>query len=243
MRSAYKENLEAFAHDLIIMCDTVTEILKNASAGLIEQNLQSAEEALSLSDPMDEIRERSTARAIELLALEGPVARDLRQVVSSIYVVEDFDRMGVLAMHVAKTARRRHPESVVPEEYLPYFAEMARLCLQMISKVREILVVPDADVAVFLERDDDAVDDVHSHLMNVLTAREWPHSAREAVDMALMSRFYERFADHCVNVAAQIVFLTSGLNPSAYLAKRRQDEENADMERRLEDIEKQFRDR
>ncbi len=241
MRTAYKENLEAFAHDLVIMCDTVTAIMKKASVGLAERNLQAAEEALSLTDELDEIRTRSNARAVELLALEGPVARDLRQVVSSIYVVEDFDRMGVLAKHVAKTARRRHPDLAVPQEYLGFFTEMARLCIEMIGKVREILLQPDADVAMILEQDDDAMDDLHSHLMAVLTSKDWRYSTREAVDMALMARFYERFADHCVNVSAQIVFLITGLNPDAYLAKRRKDEEDEEFNRRFDEFERQFK--
>ena len=149
--------------------------------------------------------------------------------------------MGVLAKHVAKTARRRHPDLAVPQEYLGFFTEMARLCIEMIGKVREILLQPDADVAMILEQDDDAMDDLHSHLMAVLTSKDWRYSTREAVDMALMARFYERFADHCVNVSAQIVFLITGLNPDAYLAKRRKDEEDEEFNRRFDEFERQFK--
>lgn len=111
----------------------------------------------------------------------------------------------------------------------------------MIGKVRENLLQPDADVAMILEQDDDAMDDLHSHLMAVLTSKDWRYSTREAVDMALMARFYERFADHCVNVSAQIVFLITGLNPDAYLAKRRKDEEDEEFNRRFDEIERQFK--
>lgn len=240
MRTAYREDLDAFAHDLIVMCDSVQTIMDKASHALLKTSLQAAEEALSMSDELEEIRVRCEERAVELLALEGPVARDLRQVVSSIYIVEDFNRMGALAMHVAKAARRRHPEHAVPDRMVGYFAEMARLVKEMAARTRDILVDPNADVALQLTEDDDAVDDLNEHLLIMLTQREWRYTTREAVDVALLARFYERYADHCVNVAARIVYLISGLNPDEYLAKRERDEVEADIARRFEELERQF---
>lgn len=240
MRTAYREDLDSFAHDLIVMCDSVQTIMSKASHALLGASLQAAEEALSMADELEEIRVRCEERAVELLALEGPVARDLRQVVSSIYIVEDFNRMAALAMHVAKAARRRHPEHAVPERMAGYFTEMARLVTEMAEKTRNILIDPNADAALMLTDDDDAVDDLNEHMLVMLTQREWSYSTREAVDVALLARFYERYADHCVNVAARIVYLTSGLNPDEYLAKRERDEAEADIARRFEELERQF---
>lgn len=240
MRTAYRERLDAFAHDLILMGDTVQSIMTKASRALLQGSLQSAEDALSLSDELEELRVRCEERAVELLLLEGPVARDLRQVVSSIYIVEDFNRMGALALHVAEAARRRHPALAVPEQIHGYFREMVRLVEEMGRTTRDILLDPDADVAVNLNEEDDAVDDLNEHLLLILTQREWSHSVREAVDVALLSRFYERYADHCVNVAARIVYLTTGLMPAEYLAKRESDEAEADIARRFADLERQF---
>src|SRR5690625_6233335 len=107
MRIAYRDELNAFAHDLIVMCDGVSAIMHKASQALLTAELQPAEEAISLSDELDEVRLRSEERAMELLALENPVAKDLRQVVSSIYIVEDLQRMSELAKHIANAARRR----------------------------------------------------------------------------------------------------------------------------------------
>ncbi len=240
MRTAYREDLDAFAHDLIIMCDSVQNIMSKASRALLHASLQAAEDALSLADQLEEIRVRCEERAVQLLALEGPVARDLRQVISSIYIVEDFNRMGALAMHVAKAARRRHPQHAAPERMSGYFAELARLVEEMAERTRDILVDPNADVALLLAVDDDAVDDLNEHMLIMLTQREWRYTTREAVDVALLARFYERYADHCVNVAARIVYLTSGLNPDEYLAKREREEAEADISRRFEELERQF---
>lgn len=243
MRIAYREHLDNFAHDLIVMCDTVRSIMTNASAALLDGALEPAEDAISCAEPLEEIRTRCEDRAVQLLALEGPVARDLRQVVSSIYIVEDFDRMAALAIHIAKAARRRHPEHAIPVQLLGYFKEMARLVEEMGEKTRDILVDPNADVALVLNEDDDAIDDLNEYMLTMLTMREWEHTTREAVDVALLSRYYERYADHCVNVAARIVYLTSGLTPDEYTEKQERDRADADIAARFAELERQFSDR
>lgn len=240
MRIAYREHLDNFAHDLIVMCDTVRSIMTNASEALLTASLEPAEDAIASADSLNEIKLRCEDRAVELLALEGPLARDLRQVVSSIYIVEDFARMGALAVHIAKSARRRHPEHTLPTPLQGYFEELARLVNEMGEKTRDILVDPNADVAIVLNADDDAVDDLHSYILTTLTQRDWPHSTREAVDVSLLARFYERYADHCVNVAARIVYLSSGLSPDEYARKKERDREDADVAARFAELERQF---
>lgn len=240
MRIAYREHLDSFAHDLIIMCDLVQGIMANATEALLRTSLESAECALSSSDELEEIRTRCDERAVELLALEGPVARDLRQVISSIHIVDDFHRMGTLAMHIARSARRRHPDLAIPRSLLGYFEEYGRLCADMAHQVRDLLVKPDPDLAVVLADEDDAVDDLNDHLLTMLTQREWPHTTREAIDTAMASRFYERYADHCVNVAGRIVYLSTGLMPEAYLAKQKDEKAAADFEARFAALEQQF---
>ncbi|WIM67301.1 phosphate signaling complex protein PhoU [Corynebacterium breve] len=241
MRTVYREHLDAFAHDLLVMCDSVRSIMDKASEALLTTSLEKAEDALSLADPLEEIRVRCEERAVQLLALENPVASDLRQVVSSIYIVEDFNRMAALAMHVANTARRRHPDPVLSDDMVGYVEEMARLVQEMGEKTHDLLVDPDADVAMILNEDDDAVDDLNSFLLELMTQREWKHSIRQAVDLAGLTRFYERYADHCVNVAARIVYLTTGLQPEEYLRKRESDREEAELAKRFEALERQFR--
>lgn len=241
MRTAYREELDNFAHDLIVMSDTVADVMAKASRALLTAALEPAEDAISMSDELEEVRERCEERAVELLALENPMAKELRQVVSSIYIVEDFHRMGELAQHIAKSARRRHPEYVVPKPYLGYFEEMARLVKDLASRTREILVDSNADVALELRADDDAIDDINHHLLSMLTQREWPETTRTAVEIALLSRFYERYADHCVNVAARVVFLTTGLSPDKYLRTREEARSREELEARFAALERQFR--
>ncbi|ALC06691.1 Phosphate-specific transport system accessory protein [Corynebacterium deserti GIMN1.010] len=241
MRTAYRQQLDEFAHNLIILCDLTKECMEKATDALLRTSLASAESALGQSDKIDEVRVACESQAVELLALETPVARDLRQVVSSIYIVEEITRMGALAMHVANSVRRRYPEPVVPEDMRGYFKEMARLVSEMTDHIRQILIDPEPDLALEMAVSDDAVDDLHQHIMRVLTLRPWPHSTKSAVDITLLSRFYERYADHTVNVAARIIYLSTGMHPEEYMIKREQQQQDADVEKRWAEIERQFR--
>ena len=212
-----------------------------AGGGRVEGDRRSyQQDPRNAREPLEEIRTRCEDRAVQLLALEGPVARDLRQVVSSIYIVEDFDRMAALAIHIAKAARRRHPEHAIPVQLLGYFKEMARLVEEMGEKTRDILVDPNADVALVLNEDDDAIDDLNEYMLTMLTMREWEHTTREAVDVALLSRYYERYADHCVNVAARIVYLATGYKQEDYMRELDTEERRASITKRLSDLERHF---
>lgn len=217
MRTAYREELDDFAHDLIVMCDTVRAVMDKASDALLRGSLHSAEDALSHEDTLAEIRARSEERAVNLLALEHPAPSDLRQVISSIYIVNDFDRMGRLAMHIATTARKRHPRTAIPEAVHAYFVELHRLVGEMSVMTRGVLVEPDTDAALDLAEDDDAVDELYHHLVALVSREDWEYSSKEAVDVAMLAREYERYADHCVAVASRIVYLITGMKPEDYL--------------------------
>ncbi|QPK82947.1 phosphate signaling complex protein PhoU [Corynebacterium qintianiae] len=239
MRTIYREHLDAFSRDLIEMCNNVRELMDNATIALLTQSLDHAEDALSSTDALDVIRQRCEVRSMQLLALESPVASDLRQVVSSIYIVEDFERMGALATHIAKLARLRHPHPVVPETMVALVDELVRLARELGTQTEELLSDPDPDAAVTLRDADDEVDTMTSYILNVTTNQQWEHSAREAVDLALLCRYFERYSDHCVNVAARTVFLATGMKPEAYLEHRRSGD-GFDMDERFAVIEKRF---
>lgn len=239
LRAAYRENLEAFNQDLIAMCDTVCTITDHASAALLEQSLDDAETALSGVDALKEISERCEERSMSLLALQSPVAGDLRQVLSALYVVENFDRMGSLARNIALLVRLRHPAPVYPAPLQGYIEELARLVREMGATTRALLDNPDPDVAVELHNIDEGVDDMRAFLQTLVSDRKWEYSTREAVDLSMLARYYERYADRCVSVARRMVFLITGLKPEEYVQQR--DEVDYDPEQKFASIERRFR--
>ena len=185
LRAAYRENLEAFNQDLITMCDTVCDIMDRASTALLEQSLDDAETALSKTDSLEEIGERCEERSMSLLALQNPVAGDLRQVLSALYLVENFERMGSLARNIALLARLRHPAPVFPVPLQGYIEELTRLVNEMGATTRALLDNPDPDVAVELHNIDEGVDDMRAFLQTLVSDRKWEYSTREAVDLSM----------------------------------------------------------
>ena len=121
--------------------------------------------------------------------------------------------MGALALHVAKIARRRHPQHALPEEVNGYFAEMGRVAVELGNSAQEVLLTHDPEKAARISEEDDAMDDLHRHLFTVLMDKEWKHGVTAAVDVTLLSRFYERFADHAVEVARRVIFQATGQFP------------------------------
>ena len=145
-----------------------------------------------------------------LLALQAPVAGDLRLVFGSFQNVADAERMGALALHVAKIARRRHPHHVLPDEVTGFFAEMGRIAVDLGISAKDVVLSRDPKQAAQISREDDAMDQLHKELFSVLMDKEWKHGVAAAVDVTLLGRFYERFADHAVEIGRRIVFEATG---------------------------------
>ncbi|WP_410563448.1 phosphate signaling complex protein PhoU [Amycolatopsis sp. cmx-4-61] len=213
MREAYHVELEQLADHLAAMSVQVAEAMERATRALLEADLSLAEQVISDDAKVDDARAQCEEQAYALLALQAPVATDLRTVLAAIHAAESLERMGDLALHVAKAARRRHPDPVLPEAVRPYFAEMGEIAVKLARQVEQVIHSKDIEAAKTIESDDDQVDDIHRHLFTVLMDREWPHGVAAAVDVTLLGRFYERYADHAVSVAKRMIFVVTGKMP------------------------------
>ena len=240
MRTVYQEQMRTFAHDLSLMSDRVRTMMSEACLALFDADIEKAETVLSSIDGVEELRKKAEQTSFELLALEGPVARDLRQVVSGTYIVEDLARMAALAVHVARTARRHHPDHTLPEQIEPYFREMARLTDEIGAKLHDVLVTYDPEKAMELALDDDAVDDLYEHMFQLTTKREWPFPVSVAVDVTLLSRFFERYSDHAVNIGTRVVYLATGKQPEEYETARRTEEQQETMREQFDEIRRRY---
>src|ERR1700720_909559 len=213
MRTAYHDQLDALNAQLGEMCGKAGVAMERATQALLQADLMLAEQVITDHEQIAAMSVRAEEAAFVLLALQAPVAGDLRAIVGSIQIVADVDRMGALALHVAKIARRRHPQHALPEEVNGYFAEMGRVAVELGNAAQEVVVSGDPEKAARLREEDDAMDDLHRHLFTVLMDREWKHGVAAAVDVTLLGRFYERFADHAVEVARRVIFQVTGKYP------------------------------
>jgi phosphate transport system protein len=213
MREAYHVELEQLADNLAAMSLQVADAMERATQALLEVDLSLAEQVISDDAKVDDARALCEEQAYALLALQAPVATDLRTVLAAIHAAESLERMGDLALHVAKAARRRHPEPVLPDAVRPYFTEMGEVAVKLARQTEVVIKTKDIEAAKTLESDDDQVDDIHRHLFTVLMDREWPYGVAAAVDVTLLGRFYERYADHAVSVAKRMIFVVTGKMP------------------------------
>ena len=178
-------------------------------------DLSVAEQVIADHEHIAAMSRRAEGAALKLLALQQPVAGDLRKIVGSIHIGADIERMGALAVHVASISRLRHPDCALPDDVRACFAEMGTVAVQLARTAQEVLLSRDPDKAAQLRDEDDAVDAEHRHLFTLLIDHKWQDGVCSAVDVALLGRFYERFADHAVEIGRRVVFEATGGLPDA----------------------------
>jgi phosphate transport system protein len=210
VREHYREELEDINACLVEMSNSVGSAMSKATTALLDADVALADLVIAGDEHIDAVRESIEERCFTLLARQQPVATDLRTVTTAMRIVGDLERMGDLAVHVAKLARMRFPESAVPVEVRPIFLEAGHVAQGIVARVGTVIAQLDVQGAVQLEKDDDLMDQLHRQLFTELLSPGWPHGMESAIDITLLGRYYERFADHAVSVARRVVFLVTG---------------------------------
>jgi phosphate transport system protein len=210
MRDAYFDQLDAIVDELVTMTHEVQEAVGRATQALLTADAEIAEKVISDDAIIDAARERVESRSFELLALQQPVASDLRMLVAGLRMVADLERMGDLSVHVAKVARLRVPQVAVPEVLIPTIQRMAQVAEKMVGTVAGIIAERDVEGARQLEEDDEEMDQLRRSSFRLMLDESWPHGVEPAVDIALLGRYYERIADHAVSLARRVVYLVTG---------------------------------
>jgi phosphate transport system protein len=210
MRDAFHEDLDSINQTLVNMSTLVSGAMANATKALLQPNLELAELVIAEDDKVDAIQHELDNKTLDVMARQQPVASDLRNLVTSLRMSADFERMGDFAHHVARIARMRYPQSAVPAELVPTIQAMGDTAVALIEKVTGLLQSRDIKVALEIERDDDEMDRLHRKLFEVLLDDSWSHGIEAAVDMTLLGRYYERCADHTVSISRRVYFLVTG---------------------------------
>ncbi|WP_203338781.1 phosphate signaling complex protein PhoU [Nocardioides limicola] len=210
MREAFTDQLRALFDDLAAISGRVEVSLERATRALLSSDVALAESVIADDAEIDAARERLEEVSFSLLSLQAPVAGDLRVVVAALRMVSDLERMGDLAVHIAKIARMRAPGSAVPEFLVPSVRRMAHLADSMVAQLPTVIAERDVDIALDLARADSEIDQLRRELMTTVLSDDWSHGVEPAVDLALLGRYYERMADHAVSVARRVVFVVTG---------------------------------
>jgi phosphate transport system protein len=210
MRGPFHDRLDRLTAALADMCGLAGIAMEQATHAVLQADLITAEQVISDHETLQRMKTESEEEALMLLALQAPVATDLRSIVATLQNLADAERMGGLALHVAKIARRRHPGHAVPEDVNGYFAEMGRIAVELGNTAKEVVLSGDAERAARIREEDEEMNELHRQLFRVLLDRHWTHDVSAAVDVTLLGRFYERFADHAVEIGRRVVFQVTG---------------------------------
>ncbi|HEY7484539.1 MAG TPA: phosphate signaling complex protein PhoU [Streptosporangiaceae bacterium] len=213
MRDAYHEELDSLSDKLVEMTRLVRSAMARATTALLDADLHLAEEVISADEQVNKIETEIEEIVFDLMARQQPVAGDLRTLIATLRMSGDLERMGDLAVHIAKTARRRHPEGAIPPELQATVLEMGQIAERMVAKAGGVIATQDVETGLELDADDDKMDRLHRRLFDILLSPKWKHGVEPAVDISLAGRYFERFADHAVHVADNVVYLVTGQHP------------------------------
>lgn len=214
MRDAFHEQLDRVNSRLIEMAGLVKTAMHDATAALLEADARLAEKVIAGDSEIDRLKELVEEQTFEQLARQQPVASDLRVLIAALRMVGDLERMGDLAQHVAKVARMRHPDSAVPELFRDNIAQMGEVAEQMVDRISETIRSRDLEGAADLMAVEDEMDQLRRTQFRRLLAPDYAAGIEVAIDIALLGRYYERFADHAVSVARRVVYLVTGATPA-----------------------------
>ncbi|GII79715.1 phosphate transport system regulatory protein PhoU [Sphaerisporangium rufum] len=218
MRDAFHQELDALNDRLVEMTRLVRSAMSRATTALLDADLSLAESVISHDADINQIYQDMERSIFALMATQQPVAVDLRVAITALRMGGDLERMGDLAVHVAKIARMRHPESAIPAEVRDTILEMGQIAERLVTKTGSCIASHDVEQAKELDDDDDAMDRLHRRLFRVLLAKDWAHGVEPAIDITLTGRYYERYADHAVRVARDVVYLVTGDRPESAAA-------------------------
>jgi phosphate transport system protein len=210
MREVFQQELREVQDRLVEISDLVATSIENATSAFNDSNVALAETVIEDDDKIDALALELDELAIQILARQQPVARDLRIVVSALRISASLERMGDMSEHIAQLARYRFPEKVVPKSLRPTFVEMGRLDVEIARELTKLLRTEDLGIAEHIRNEDDKVDALHVSVFDKVLGEKWKGEAADTVDATLASRYHERFADHAVSIAKKVQYLATG---------------------------------
>jgi phosphate transport system protein len=208
--SAFQDQLDVINGELVQMTRLVGSAMNRATQALLDADLTLAESVIAADAQIDTLASDIEERCFDLIAIEQPDAADLRMAIGALRIAASLERMGDLAEHVAKQARLRYPRLSIPQELRGTFAEMGGLAEAIVSKTGAVIATQDVGLTADIARHDEQVDRLHRELFTIVLSPRWTHGVEAAIDVTLLSRYYERYADHAVSVTRRVVTFVTG---------------------------------
>ena len=208
-RTEYRARLDDVWGSLCSLAELAEVAMRGASASLTDADLGLAEQVISEASRAEAARASLDDLIFTLLATQAPVAGDLRLLTSAIPAAAGLERMGGLAVHIARAARMRYPDNAVPEPLRATMAGMGVVALELSTAVTHSLAQRSAELAARVPAGDDAMDALHRRMFLELLDHDNGIDTHTAVDLSLLGRYFERYADQAVSVARRVHFIVT----------------------------------
>jgi phosphate transport system protein len=209
-RRRFHDELEILQERLMEMAGLVEKLIGEASQAVLARDGSAAEKVSTADYTVDELEMEIDERVIELLALQQPMASDLRQIVTSNKISNDLERMADHAVNISKAARRLADSPPLPE--IRELAEMMDIVRAMVADALAAYVSRSAGKARMVCITDDKVDDLRRSMFRILVTHmlEDPKRLSGALELLLISQNLERIGDLATNISEDVVFLVEG---------------------------------
>jgi phosphate transport system protein len=213
-RKAFHEELQTLNDDVVRLGAMAGEAIQAGTHALLDADLAAVGRIISDDKALDDLTHSIEGRAYDLMARQQPMASDLRNLVTILRVIHELERIGDLMINVAKTTRRLYPQTLEPKVR----GLLDRMHDQAASQLRlavEAFADRDPARARALEDMDDVMDDLQKELFRTIFGGQAGDEAalQRAVQVALVGRYFERMADHAVNVAERVEYMVTGHLP------------------------------
>jgi phosphate transport system protein len=209
-RRRFHDELEVLQEKLMEMAGLVEKVIGQATEAILTRD-KSADEMVSATDnEVDELEMEIDERVMELLALQQPMATDLRQIITTNKIANDLERMADHAVNISQAARRLAETPPLPE--IRELAEMTEIVRGMVADALIAHVSRSAGKARLVCITDDRVDDLRRSMFRILVTHmlEDPKRISGALELLLVSQNLERIGDLATNIAEDVVFLVEG---------------------------------
>ncbi len=213
-RRTFHQELDQVQEDVVRLAAMATEFIPRGTEVLLSMDLRGAQELIEEDDVLDALSIEIEDRCYHLLALQQPMASDLRAIVTAIRLSSEIERSADLMVNVAKGARRIYPIEFDPK-VRGLIERMSEEAARLYKVAIDAYVEQDASLAAALDDMDDKLDNIHRDYIEAIF--ESHHASNlgleAAVQLALIGRYYERIGDHAVNVGNRVEYMVTGWLP------------------------------
>ncbi len=210
VREAYHKDLHRLKEEIVIMGNLVGRTIGDAVLSLKNRDVEMAQKVIDIDNEIDALDHSIEENCMRLLALQQPMARDLRLIISVLKMSIDLERMGDLALEIAVITKMT--ANVPPVKPLIDIPRMAEICQQMLADTMSAFENKDVEVARQVARRDDEIDALFDQIRRELISYmiEDPKKITGAQHLTFVARYLERIGDHITNLCENVVFMVTG---------------------------------